>query len=682
MRREKRNIRISGCLLGLLLLLTACYKEDINTLYSRQYELTSELAGINGEIDRINNEIKELRDLYDALANKTPLIGFEYRVVVNDGRKDTLGIDITTDTSTFFIPFGNGKDGNDGKSPVVSISDDGYWVINGEKTKWKATSGENGGTPIISAAKDPSDPADENYYWTVKYPGDKEASFLIVDGEKVQATGPKGDKGEKGDKGDKGNPGSGGGTPVVESIIESITEAPDGSSITINLHDGSSYQIPLLGILFKLNPGDLTLKDENGLDTLLLFTREGQTIDVPYISSDNVERIESMLPAGWSATADISPTDSTKRVIHITSPKLIDLDRAQFEGGASFIAFDQKGAALTQYLKLKLKKYLYMSYFYNELASVETNRPTSPFNELRFTEEHHLLIEFYELKGRTFDFWGRFAGGINSSEKLGSTLPDYPSFVFPKKDEDADKQFKTNTFLFRPDSVNVNSIMGNDGPEGRVIYAKQYQASDGGTYMKPVPHDTYMIQYSYTLNNGSNNEIIRIRRASTLWRIHLAKASEFLGIDKAQFDLSKVSILLTNQTHLLSTVYKSYNPVPYVAQSNTMTYNAATDQLECEFCTLGSSNSSIRLQFYYENQGKKGWAPQSLVSQLAGTDWEVNAYVNHLNEEPYPGANRLDHYVGYTNNSISQTRYGGGELYNPEGSYYHNFTPKTLPDLN
>lgn len=57
--------------------------------------------------------------------------------------------------------------------------------------------------------------------------------------------------------------------------------------------------------------------------------------------------------------------------------------------------------------------------------------------------------------------------------------------------------------------------------------------------MKPVPYDTYIVQYSYSLNNGSNNELIRIRRAATKYKVHLFKASEFLGIDKDDFDYKK-----------------------------------------------------------------------------------------------------------------------------------------------
>lgn len=819
--KRTRTIFIIGNLLSLLMLVTGCYKEDISTLYSRQYQLSAEITGINAEILRINNEIVELRNLYTILANKPIVTGFDYRITDSNGQKDTLGIDITLDTYRFFIPYGrDGKDGADGKTPILGISDDGYWtvngkktevqargekgekgeqgipgqdgkdgvspsisissdgywvingtkttvkargedgingkdgangttpsisispdgywVINGQKTEWKAigTDGKNGTdgktptveiiggywvingvstgvpatgpkgdkgdpgigspgadghtpvitisddgfwvidgtkstskavpddgkTPLINAAKDPDNPTDENYYWTIKYPGDENYSFLLVDGQKVKATGPKGDKGD---------------TPVVEPVIESVVQSDDGTSIAINLHDGSSYEIPLLGIKFKLNPGDLALKDGNGLDSLIIFVREGRTIDVPYTSSDNVARIEAMLPAGWSAMADISK-DPSRRVIHITSPKLIDLDRAQFEGGATFIAFDQKGAALTQYIKLKLNKYLYMSYFYNELNAVELNRPNSPFNELKWTDSHHLLVEFYELKERKFEFKGKFPAGIGTNEPLTPGLSDYPSFVFNKSDDDVDKQFKVNTFLFCPDSVNLNSILGNDGPEGRVLYAKQYEASDNETYMKPIPYDTYMVQYSYSLNNGSNNELVRIRRAATKYKVHLYKASEFLGVDKANFDYQKVDILLTNQTHLLSSVYKSYNSVSYVAQSNTMKYDSDTDQLECVFCTLGGGNSAIGLNFYYDKEGKKRWEPQSLASVLVRPDWEVNIYVNHTGI-PFPGAGTYDNYAGFTNNGEGYTRYGGGRLFEPKNSI--EFRPQTLPDL-
>lgn len=81
----------------------------------------------------------------------------------------------------------DGKDGDDGESPTITISDDGYWVINGVKSNVKATGqkGEDGRTPTISISEDG--------YW-------------VIDGVKstTLAQGVKGDTGEKGDSGEPG----------------------------------------------------------------------------------------------------------------------------------------------------------------------------------------------------------------------------------------------------------------------------------------------------------------------------------------------------------------------------------------------------------------------------------------------------------------------------------------------
>lgn len=82
----------------------------------------------------------------------------------------------------------DGKDGDDGESPTITISDDGYWVINGVKSNVKAIGqkGEDGRTPTISISEDG--------YW-------------VIDGVK-STTLAQGVKGDTGDKGDSGEPGT------------------------------------------------------------------------------------------------------------------------------------------------------------------------------------------------------------------------------------------------------------------------------------------------------------------------------------------------------------------------------------------------------------------------------------------------------------------------------------------
>lgn len=97
-------------------------------------------------------------------------------------------------TSTFKVTNGvdgnqgiQGEKGDDGRTPTITISEDGYWVIDGVKSTVlaKGEKGEDGRTPTISISEDG--------YW-------------VIDGVKstTLAQGVKGDTGEKGDSGEPG----------------------------------------------------------------------------------------------------------------------------------------------------------------------------------------------------------------------------------------------------------------------------------------------------------------------------------------------------------------------------------------------------------------------------------------------------------------------------------------------
>lgn len=55
----------------------------------------------------------------------------EHKATGKDGKDGTNGTNGTNGA--------DGKDGKDGKTPTISISDDGYWIIDGEKTNHKAS---------------------------------------------------------------------------------------------------------------------------------------------------------------------------------------------------------------------------------------------------------------------------------------------------------------------------------------------------------------------------------------------------------------------------------------------------------------------------------------------------------------------------------------------------------------
>ena len=69
--------------------------------------------------------------------------------------------------------------------------------------------GDPGVTPRIGASKDPENPSDETYYWTVKI-GEGEPEFILDEQDnKIPVTG------EKGEPGTPGASGSAGHTPVL-----------------------------------------------------------------------------------------------------------------------------------------------------------------------------------------------------------------------------------------------------------------------------------------------------------------------------------------------------------------------------------------------------------------------------------------------------------------------------------
>ena len=94
-----------------------------------------------------------------------------------------------------------GSNGQDGTTPIISIDNNGYWVINGTKTDIKAkgekgdkgengTNGKDGTTPTITI--------DNNGYW-------------VINGTKTDVKA----KGKKGDKGENGTNGKDGTTPTI-----------------------------------------------------------------------------------------------------------------------------------------------------------------------------------------------------------------------------------------------------------------------------------------------------------------------------------------------------------------------------------------------------------------------------------------------------------------------------------
>lgn len=100
----------------------------------------------------------------------------------------------------------DGEDGEDGESPTITISDDGYWVINGVKSNVKAT-GQKGedGVSIQNIEKTSTSGSVDTY--TITYSDGSTSTFKVTNGVDGNQ-GIQGVKGDTGDKGDSGEPGT------------------------------------------------------------------------------------------------------------------------------------------------------------------------------------------------------------------------------------------------------------------------------------------------------------------------------------------------------------------------------------------------------------------------------------------------------------------------------------------
>lgn len=158
----------------------SCTKDDLDDIRKELQEHNERLTALEEWQKSVNTDISSLQSLIRALESKNFITGV---TPVIEGTEE-VGYTITFQTGNP-ITIKHGKNGQNGDPGI---------------------------TPQIGASKDPENPSDETYYWTVKI-GDGEPAFLTDgQGNKLPVTGPKGEQGEQGTPGASGSAGH---TPVL-----------------------------------------------------------------------------------------------------------------------------------------------------------------------------------------------------------------------------------------------------------------------------------------------------------------------------------------------------------------------------------------------------------------------------------------------------------------------------------
>lgn len=251
----------------LALVFVACdtddLEKDIDTLKDR-------VASVEAQVQRLNDEMNILR-------------------VALDGNKTITNYSINGDTYTLTLSNGETLTLTQGEVgdnyPSIDISEDGYWVIAGNKTEWraKAKDGEDATiTPQFKIDKNPD--ADGKKYWWVSY---DDSTWKVLENGLAE--------------GENNNP------PLINKV-----EVKDGYfNVTIG---EQVYQIPVVeGLECAINAEGLV----DGLWTIAGGVETSFTVKVNLVDGDLV-RVNA--PADWNAKVSEYSAGATDVTVTLTPP--------------------------------------------------------------------------------------------------------------------------------------------------------------------------------------------------------------------------------------------------------------------------------------------------------------------------------------------------------------------------
>lgn len=514
---------------------SGCYKEDTQELLRRQYLTSVARKDLQTVIDSLNKGLKGVDDAIKLIDGKDPVAAVNYHVV--DG--DTLGVTLTLGSKTIYIPFG--RKGEDGKTPAfnVSIGTDGYWYINGEKTEHRAKGdtgdvGDDGCTPVLGARQDPDNVQDKKLYWYVTW-CDGSTEFILNDGQKVPTTGEKGE-------------------PGVISPISDVVINDDGSiTLVTTLPEVGSVTIPMLKqVSFIIHPEKARMNDADAFDRYdatsnsLLFNGENERIEIPFETTEELVQVSSNLPRGWSYEVD-----QAAKKIFITSPVYGWGGDTPHHVDVTIFARDKDGNTYSRPLNLNLKAKVFFSYYFQDdmviaqyASDASYNTPTTHRN----TKVNHISYMFRIDKngwtelGTPYTFLVERQDTATLSAKFKQRV--YRSFDKPSSFDDA--SFALAEMVYDPDYVQ-SSYLGNKLiPTSACLFNKTLDMSDKNAeyyYQKPIPFDTYFSIHPLNFKMSSEQEQLRVLRATNEMRLRIHDPNDFFGLPADhKFDVSKVTI--------------------------------------------------------------------------------------------------------------------------------------------
>ena len=421
---------------------------------------------LRNDIDELKNRVESLEALVSTMNDNVNALkvfaeggvtissyekdGDTYKLVLSDGRT---------------IELTQGQQG-DVDVPSISISEDGYWMIEGIKQEGNKAIGANAEAPKFTIKKETVEGA-EKAYWYVDYnDGNGYVQVKDPEGKPVEAT-------------------TGGDVNITDEFFKAVRVEGDKIIVTLT-EDGKEYSLPIVeGLICKIET-----KDVEGYKDGILTVGFGKAavLDVVVTGENQI----LMVPAGW--TAELSELDAEGNgKLTIKAPAApVATSRAVADNTKDVVLQTNKGVNWAV-AKIQVEaKQLVESYYKEYMAGKDLvigkvgensenafvlNKTTCPESMIQYIESDQEITEdnkvYFVKEGVTVTY--NVADKINTMIIVGDK-PGVKPIVKTKK---------------------VLSLSGTTSGKGLILYNIVLDATEHASYVVNIDKNEEGVSYDY-----------------------------------------------------------------------------------------------------------------------------------------------------------------------------------------
>lgn len=402
--------------------------DEVNDLKNRVTALETQIKDLNGNIEALSELCKQ-----GTTITSVDLKDGVYTITLSDGK--TLKLVEKNDATGLF--------------PLVSVDEEGYWIVSYDNGKTYNRIMVNG-APVKATATDGITPkfrTDADGYWQVDYSDGKGYVYVLDEkGNKVNALGS----------------GNGGSNPSTDKFFEDV-QVRDGA-LYIKLADGTELNVPIVSNFYCRFAEEMTGVQKINAGETKAFSVEMKGVDNVLITK----------PDGWQATLnkdESKPDDATAYILQVTAPATTKASArvsADTNKDIAILATSGSFAAIAKIQVEVMEKINYLS-MYNAgkdivIGGVTVNKTTYPNAEtITADTETDLADKFASTDATVLFLEGNGKFTINAPKAINVTAPVIVISSNPDKmaniefGESAYLQLSKGMLLFKNVSIKARS---------------------------------------------------------------------------------------------------------------------------------------------------------------------------------------------------------------------------------